>query len=63
MNKELKESVQILRDYIKENPETIRTKEIDLSLLSEDELKQLQAEQERERIRAQLVSYNKKGEP
>ena len=56
MNKEIKESVQILRDYIKENPEVIQAKDVDLSSLSEDELKQLQAEQER--ISSQLVSYN-----
>ena len=61
MNKEIKESVQILRDYIKENPEVIQAKDVDLSSLSEDELKQLQAKQER--ISSQLVSYNKKGEP
>ena len=61
MNKKLKESVQILRDYIKENPEAIQAKDVDLSSLSEDELKQLQAKQER--ISSQLVSYNKKGEP
>ena len=56
MNKKLKESVQILRDYIKNNPESIQAKAVDLSSLSKDELKQLQAEEER--ISSQLVSYN-----
>lgn len=57
MNKEFKKTIELLRNYIKENSETVQAKDIDLSSLSKDELKQLQAKTEQERRESELIPY------
>lgn len=47
MKNELREALKLLRDYIKKNPEVLKNKEVDVTSLTEEELKQLQKEQEK----------------
>lgn len=45
MNKELENAIQLLRDYIKNHPEVLEKKEVDISTMSEEELRKMQEEE------------------
>ena len=45
MNKELENAIQLLRDYCKKHPEVLEKKEVDISTMSEEEIRKIQEEE------------------
>ena len=56
MNKELEKDMQLLRDYIKNHPEVLKEKKVDFSMLSAEEIRQMQEEEEyKQRVLAMRI--------
>ena len=56
MNKEIEKDMQLLRDYIKNHPEVLKEKKVDFSMLSAEEIRQMQEEEEyKQRVLAMRI--------
>ena len=56
MNKEIEKNMQLLRDCIKNHPEVLKEKKVDFSMLSAEEIRQMQEEEEyKQRVLAMRI--------